>query len=220
MTRPNRVATPQSLSGRQDRGAAWARPLRRAHRAIDASVRLIGSTLRAREEAERCAHRRPLRTSHNLDEASGRLLHASRRLQRAVEQLAATNQCIALAPEEAASAPELLIRATERWMVITVWLQHAADDVFSLHRDVLRGLETGRLVPERPDQPGPRRARIHLAPRPVPIRAFLVLRQPRVVDRITPMLRRRRRTPRPAAIRVPHRSLLGRAPPLSAISLL
>lgn len=211
MTDPNRTSAPQGVSGRRN-GRAWVRPLRRAHRAMDASVRLIGSTLRARAKAERCAHRRPLRTSRDLDEASGRLLHASRRLQRAVVQLAATNECVARAPEEAAAAPELLLHATERWMQVTVWLQDAADDVFSLHTDVLNGLETGRLVPER--------ARIRLAPRPVPIRAFLVLRQARVVDRISPLLRRRRRTPRPAAIRVPHRSLLGRAPPFSPVCLL
>ncbi|HEX6158791.1 MAG TPA: hypothetical protein VF111_01410, partial [Thermoanaerobaculia bacterium] len=70
------------------------------------------------------------------------------------------------------------------------------------------------------EQPAPRRVRIRVAPRPGAIRAFLLRRQPRVVDRIAPILRRRRRTPRPAAVRVPHRSLLGRAPPLVPISLL
>ncbi|HEY0142628.1 MAG TPA: hypothetical protein VGF48_17145 [Thermoanaerobaculia bacterium] len=172
---------------------------------------MIDSTLRTVTKSERCFHRRPLRTSRNLHEASGRLVDASDQLMRALRDLAATNECIARAPEEAAAAPELLLDVTERWVVITTLLQQASDGLFALHANVLLGLESGEFVPE---QPAARRERIRLAPRPVAIRAFLLRRQPRVVDRIAPILRRRRRTPRPAAVRVPLRSLLGRAPPL------
>jgi hypothetical protein len=80
--------------------------------------------------------------------------------------------------------------------------------------DVLGGLSTGELVPERPSDGRPR---IILTPRALFVRAFLVTRQPRVSDRITPVLLRRRRTPRPAEVRVPRRNLQGRAPPLSLI---
>jgi hypothetical protein len=196
---------------------AWFRPFCRMHRALDASARLIDSTLRTMARSERCAQRRPVQASVTLHEASARLLDASRRLVHAAEQLAAANDCIALEPERATLAPELLAHATERWVAVATHLQQASDDVFAFQQGVLLGLETGVLVPERPAEDRPR---IRLAPRPVPIRAFLRLRQARVTQRIAPLLRRRRRTPRPAAVRVPKRNLLGRAPPLSSISLL
>lgn len=93
-----------------------------------------------------------------------------------------------------------------------VQLTAVAGEVTALHHSVAEGVQSGALVPERDALPRPR---IILTPGPVPVRAFLELREPRVSDRIGPLLRRRRRTPRPASIRVPHRPTLGRAPPLS-----
>jgi hypothetical protein len=182
------------------------------HRALDASVRLIDSTLRMVARSERCAHRRPIRTSLSLHEASLLLSHASRKLVRATRELALTNERIILEPEPVERGPELLVQTIERWLEITEWLQETAGDVFSRYEDVLLGIADGSLIPE---QPAPRRPRIILAPRPHAIRDFVLRRQPRVVDRIASILRRRRRTPRPAAVRVPRRSLLGRAPPLA-----
>lgn len=163
------------------------------------------------------AHQQPIRTAVELHEASGRLARASSRLMRAARELAEVNACIAREPEKAGAVPELLVAATERWVGLAQLLSEGAGAVFSLQRDVLDDLRTGAVVPERPAAPRPR---IVLAPRPVPIRAFLLLRQPRVVDRIAPLLRRRRRTPRPATVRVPRRSVLGRAPPLFSLCLL
>jgi hypothetical protein len=188
--------------------------LRRAQRAINASIRLLDSTLRAVERSERCAQRRPVETSRNLHGASGRLLDALERLNRAAREIAETNACMAREPERAADAPLLVAYAASRWVDVAACLAALADDVFTLHEDVLSGLETGALIPELP---GGRRPRIVLAPRPQPIRAFLLRRQPRVIDRIASILRRRRRTPRPVSLRVPRRSVLGRAPPLSSI---
>lgn len=224
MTRTNDARAPRSAPGtcrnrrrQKGGGPAWVRPFCRAERALEASIRLIGSTLRTVARSERCAHRRPIRTSRTLHEASARLHEASVRLARAAEQMRETNECIAREPERSTAVPALLLHTAERYVQVTAWLQQAADDVFTLQDDVLLGLETGFLVPEEPEG---RRPRIRLAPRPVPLRAFLLLRQPRVTDRIAPILRRRRRTPRPASIRVPRRSVLGRAPPLSSVSLL
>ena len=217
MAQSNHARAPQGASRtsrrRQQGGAAaWMRPWCRAARAIESSIRLINSTLRTVERSERCAHRRPVSASRNLHEASARLVDASTRLVRAAQELAATNECLRREPDETMLVPELLVHTTERWLETMTFLREAADGVFSLHEDVLLGLETGVLVPE-PEQPAKRRPRIILAPRPMAMRAFLLHRQPRVVDRIAAILRRRRRTPRPASVRVPRRNLLGRAPP-------
>ncbi len=216
MAKSNHARAPRSASGtsrnrrRQQGGAtAWMRPWTRAARAIEASIRLIDSTLRAVERAERCVHRRPVRTSRNLVAAWARIRDAQVRLGRAVHELAETHECLVREPQ--ALAPELLVHTTQRWVETATRLHEAADGVVLLHEGILHGLQAGTFVPE---QPAERRPRIILAPRPVAMRAFLLRRQPRVVDRIAPVLRRRRRTPRPASVRVPRRSLLGRAPPL------
>ena len=199
------------------RRRAWVRPFRRLHRALDSSVHLISRCLLAAGASERRAQRRPIRASRELDKASELMLLASSRINQAARELSKVNACIARDPENASDAPELLIAATERWIFMAGWLAESADQVFTIHEDVLDGLQTGTLVPERSAFPRPR---IVLAPRPVPIRAFLLCRQHRVADRIAPLLRRRRRTPRPAALTVPNPSVLGRAPPLVSGCLL
>jgi hypothetical protein len=187
----------------------WVRPFFRANRALDASLRLIGSTLRAVATAERAVHRRPVRVSRNLQDASELLATATVRLGWAARNLVELTACVG---GETAQVPEMVVNATERWVSTAARLAEAANEVFAMHGSVLDGLQTGALVPERPAD---RRPRIVLVPRPVPVRAFLRLRQPRVRDRIGPVLLRRRRTPRPAAVTVPRPSVLGRAPPLS-----
>ena len=201
----------------QGGGSDWTRPYCRVHRALDASLRLIDSTLRTVARCERRVHRLPLKTFRTLRGASAMLRNASTRLRRAERAIAVMNECYRREPSHVDIAPELLSWAAERWEEVTASLQEAEDDVFWLREFVQLGLWAGILTPEPPAE---RRPRIILAPRPVPVRAFLRLRQSRVVDRIAPILRRRRQTPRPAAVRVPRRSLLGRAPPLASISLL
>jgi hypothetical protein len=190
----------------------WVRPFFRANRALDASLRLIGSTLRAVAAAERSVHRRPVRVSRNLLDASELLATATVRLGWAARNLAELTACAAGGSATAQQVPEMVVNATARWVSTAARLAEAANEVFAMHGSVLDGLQTGALVPERPAD---RRPRIVLVPRPIPVRAFLRLRQPRVRDRIGPVLLRRRRTPRPASLTVPRRSVLGRAPPLS-----
>jgi hypothetical protein len=187
----------------------WVRPFFRANRALDVSLRLIGSTLRTVAAAERSAHRRPVRVSRRLQDASELLATATVRLGWAARNLVELTACVG---GETAHVPEMVVNATERWVLTAARLAEAANEVFAMHGNVLEGLQTGALVPERPAD---RRPRIVLVPRPVPVRAFLRLRQPRVRDRIGPVLLRRRRTPRPAALKVPRPSVMGRAPPLS-----
>ncbi|HYK01439.1 MAG TPA: hypothetical protein VE974_06760 [Thermoanaerobaculia bacterium] len=189
----------------------------RVQRAITASMRLIDSTLRAARASERCAHRRPISSSRKLDQASGKLVTASARLVRAAASLQEAHKCLANDPGRVPGAPVFLLEATTRLLYVGKWLSETADHVFTLHEDVLHGLETGELVPE---QPAPRRRRIVLVPRPAPVRAFLRARLPRVVDRISAVLQRRRRTRLPASLRVPRRTSQGRAPPLFPVCLL
>jgi hypothetical protein len=187
------------------------------HHAINASVRLIDSSIRTMMVSERCAARRPISTSRKLDEASGRLVTASVRLVRAAARLSEARECLARDPELEPGAPALLIEATARLLYVGNLLNETSDIVFNLHEDVLDGLATGELVPERSELPRPR---IVLVPHPAPVRAFLRARLPRVVDRISAVLQRRRRTRLPASLRVPRRTSQGRAPPLFPVCLL
>jgi hypothetical protein len=220
-TRQKSARAPEGASGAcRDRRRTdgdrrrWVRPFNRANRALDASLRLIGSTLHAVAVTQRTIHRRPVRASRNLRDASELLVTASVRLMGAMQNLAKMSECARREPETAQDVPEMLVTTTERWVHMTAWLAETVNEVFALHSSILDGLRTGALVPERPAD---RRPRIVLAPRPAPIRAFLRLRQPRVHDRIGPLLIRRRRTPRPASLRVPRRNVQGRAPPLFSV---
>ena len=214
MSKTNQARVPRRR--REGGGVAWVRPFRRLLRGLDASARLIESTRRVVARSQRCAHRRPVRATAELMEASTRLQDASARLVWAAEELEVTNACLVRDPGPTGAVREALNREAERCVAIMASLEQTAGALFSLQDHLMLGLEAGVLVPERPASARPR---IQLAPRPVPIRAFLLLRQPRVIDRIAPILRRRRQTPRPASIRVPRRTLLDRAPPLFPISL-
>ncbi|PYQ31661.1 MAG: hypothetical protein DMF56_00710 [Acidobacteria bacterium] len=219
MRKLNHVQAPKSADGTcrdrrrsEDlRRRAWVRPIRRLHRALDSSVHLISRSLLSAGASERRAQRRPIRSSRELEKIEELILLASSRLSQAARELSKVHACIARDPENAGDAPELLILATERWIFMAGWLAASAGSVFDSHQDVLDGIRNGTLVPERSAFPRPR---IIPAPRPVPIRAFLLCRQHRVRDRIAPLLHRRRRTPRPAALTVPNPSVMGRAPPL------
>ncbi|HEX7151691.1 MAG TPA: hypothetical protein VF618_09405 [Thermoanaerobaculia bacterium] len=186
--------------------------MRRVQKALDASVRLLNAGLATAAKSGRCLTRRPLDSSRKLEFAEGRLALAAARLAYAARELAATAACLEREPETAAGAPELLMEASQRWMAMHQSVDAAAGAIFAFHENVLAGLRSGVLVPEREHK---RRPRIILAPRPTFFRAFLVARQPRVVDRISSVLKRRRRAPRPAAVRALRRASQGRAPPVS-----
>ncbi|HEX6084170.1 MAG TPA: hypothetical protein VF266_06580 [Thermoanaerobaculia bacterium] len=137
---------------------------------------------------------------------------AALRLVEARRELAAAGQALDREPEQrSGDVPEFMEMAAERCQAVEKYLPLAMKDVVFAQVDVLGGLYLGDLVPE---QPSDGRPRIILTPRPLFVRAFLVARQPRISDRITPALLRRRRTPRPAEVRVPRRNPQGRAPPL------
>lgn len=193
----------------------WVRPYMRVQRAFTASMKLIDSSVRAIADSGRCAHRRPIGTSRKLIEASSRLAAASARLKRATEGLADLRECLVRNPDP--DGPLFLREATTRLLSLTRWLAWTADQVFARHEDVLRGLASGKLVPERSERHRPRIILVHC---PAPVREFLRTRRPRVVDRISPLLRRRRRSRLPADLRAPRRTSQGRAPPLFPVCLL
>ncbi len=222
MTRPNHATAPTGATGtcrkrRRQQGARrpdWVRPYRSAHRALDSAVRLIESTMETVAVFERCVERRPVRTARRLIGGARRLAAARLRLLRVSRELATATECLGRAPELATGdVPELVELASERWQAVANYLLHATGEVVLRQVEVFAGLACGALVPEHPSDSRPR---IVLAPRPVPVRAFLAVRQPRVADRISVILRRRRRTPRPAVLTVPPRTSQGRAPPLSS----
>ncbi len=195
------------------RRTGWVRPYFRAQFALDAAMRMIFRTHRTMVESERCAHLRPVRTWRDLHNISALLMTAARKLECAARKLAQIQESIDLEPERSCGVPDLLVRTTEMWVFTAELLWDTSNELFSMQADLLEALRSGVLVAEQEPEPPPRR-RIIVKPRPVPIRAFLLARQPRVKERINPILRRRRRTPRPAAVRVPRRNTLGRAPPL------
>jgi len=227
VTKPRSKPLPKGAAGgrwRRRNGyelKAWARPFRRASRALDVTTWLIFATLNAISAAKECAEQ-PVLSARKLRDAANLLIGASAYLGRAAQAIGATSRCFCPDPEEAADIPDIVAGATDRWAYLAQWIAELAEGVFASHADVLRGLETGTLVPE-PDAlepPKQRRPRIILAPRPVYVRAFLAARQPRATDRIASTLSRRRRIPRPAAVSVPRRSHTGRAPPLFSACLL
>ena len=215
------AAAPQGATGgtcrrgrrARTQGPEWVRPYRRAQRALDSAASLIFSTMHVAMDAGRCAERRPVRTSRRLTSAARGMKVASLRLIHARRELAEASEALGRIPEQqCGDAPELMELAAERCQAVARYIPIAVNVVVIAQIDVLGGLSTGELVPERPSDSRPR---IVITPRPLFVRAFLVTRQPRVSDRITPVLLRRRRTPRPAEVRVPRRNLQGRAPPLS-----
>jgi hypothetical protein len=181
-------------------------------------VGLIFSTMETVDVFESCVERRPVRTARRLTGGIRQLHAAGRRLLRASRELAEATECLARSPEPATNdVPELLELSSERWQMASQYLQLVTTEVVLRQAEVFLGLACGELVPEHPSDSRPR---IVMVPRPAPVRAFLATRRPRVADRISAVLQRRRRAPRPAALTVPPRTCQGRAPPLCSIPAL
>ena len=175
---------------------------------------MIFSTIHTVVKAGRCAERCPVRTARRLNGAMRGMGVASQRHIEARRELAEAREALGREPErQNDDTAELMELADERCQAVAEYIPFAVNEAVLAQLEVLGGLVTGELVPERPSD-GLRR--IAVTPRPLFVRAFLTVRQPRVSDRIGPALVRRRRTPRPAEVRVPRRNLQGRAPPLSS----
>ena len=227
MTRPTSAKAPKRATGtcrrhgarnhrrpRAGRRLEWVRRYRRAQRALDSSVSLIKWTMAAVVAFDGAVGRRPVRTCRRLTRGLRDLATAGLRLVHAQRELAAARECLERLPERAlGDAPEIVELASERWRAASYWLKFVLNEVLLRQMEVLAGLACGELVPEHPSDSRPR---IVVTPRPLAFRALFASRQHRVSDRIAPVLRKRRRTPRPAALSVPPRTCQGRAPPLSS----
>lgn len=187
---------------------------------LDNAASMIIASVRTVADAGCCAHR-PVASTRKLTAAlrqahvaATQYAEAERYLSEAAEALDQT-----LPELRSGDAPELLGMAAERCEAVHHYIQVAVNEALLGHRAIVDGVQAGELVPEDPRELSaerPRRRVIVVRHRPLFVRAFLAACRPRVSDRITPLLRRRRRTRLPAEVRVPKRSLRGRAPPLSS----
>jgi hypothetical protein len=163
---------------------------------------------------DRTVERRPVRTCRRLTRGIRDLATAGLCILRAERELAEARACLERLPERArGDASEMVELAAERWRAASYWLKFVLNEVLLRQMEALAGLACGELVPEHPSDSRPR---IVATPRPLAFRSFFASRRHRVSDRIAPVLRKRRRTPRPAALSVPLRTCQGRAPPLSS----
>jgi hypothetical protein len=155
------------------------------------------------------AARRIIGAVREMDVASMLVSVAWRQVAKAKEALAQDPS------QQRGDALELIELVTERCRAVAENIPVAVAEAVLAQVGLLEGLSTGELVPEGPSD---RRPRIVITPRPLFVRTFLVTRQPRVSGRITPVLLRRRRTPRPAEVQVPKPDVQGRAPPLFSLT--
>ncbi|HEV7487955.1 MAG TPA: hypothetical protein VGQ65_19970, partial [Thermoanaerobaculia bacterium] len=91
------------------------RRFRRTRQTIHRSLRLIETSGRVIDAAERFAARRPTRAARKYERVSGCLDEASMQLSSAIRALTVTALKIARSPAEAADARPLLLEATARW---------------------------------------------------------------------------------------------------------
>jgi hypothetical protein len=196
----------------------WVQPYKRATFALKAAYFLLRSTMHVAASCEQQAQHHPIAASKRLWKAMKTLWKVGERLDTARYRLTVTYASMALADDLWEQAPEALRTAFAQFMNLAAWMEAASKEITATHVALLEKLASGELEPE---QPTPRPRRIAVAPRVSFVRAFLAARRRRAIaDRINPVLRRRRRTPRPAGLRVPRRSVLGRAPPLSSLCAL
>lgn len=207
--------------GEVPRGKEWVRPYKRAQRALDDAASSIIATVRRVADAG-CCGARPIRSTRMLLAALRRVTVASKQYIEAQRCLAEAAEALGHTPPELrdGEAPGLLEQAADRSQTVRRYLDVVAQEVLLGQAEIVKGVAAGELVPEDPSEDRPRRRVIVITPRPLFVRAFLAARRrQRAGDRITPVLRRRRRTRLPAEVRVPRRNLRGRAPPCPACSL-
>jgi hypothetical protein len=189
----------------------WIRPLRRARRAIDASLRRIDCSCRVIDASERFGGRRPVQAADQLQRVFHWLADAATQLDRAQIRLRDTSECIESAPECAAGAPLPMMSAILHWIDAAGRLTAVSER--------LGDTSTGLVAVAKVAQPSDFRPVI-AAPRPAAARWFLWYCPSHPSDRIRVLLKRRRRSAPALVADAPRRISRGRAPPFVSICLL
>jgi hypothetical protein len=198
-----------SFGASRRHGRSWAWRFRRTRQAIDSSLRLIETSCRVVEAAERYAARHPLRAGRQykrvaewIGEITVQLSSAARTLKAGVDELGRTTG-------DAGNVPEVLTRATARWVDAVgklTTLSSRLDDTFDLICEAIGSgttLDLSALF-TRPSGIAPRVIRL----RPVPL---LRLSRGSGCNRV---IQRRRRAARLTYADAVRRIVRGRAPPL------
>jgi hypothetical protein len=188
---------------------SWEGPILRTGRAIDASLRLLGSSRRIIDACERLALDHPIRATHELERVSGLLAKAAELLQRGVDGLSETTNRVALSPAQAGDAPERVIAATQRWVDAATQLaalSNRLDDTFAGLVDYVKGGTAPLDLSEVFPNPGP-------APRFITDRPSVKLLSLES-GRVFCIHLRRLRSARLTVAEAPRRVVRGRAPPL------
>lgn len=189
----------------------WIRPIRLTYRAIDSTLRRITSARLLLNECETFAGVRPIWATRQLERVAGLLVEASDRLSIGVKRLNTTNECLALAPEDAGDAPERMIVAMERWIVAAGELAILSNRLEDTSATLLAYVQSGIAPLDLSEL-----LRKRSAPKPV----IVIVRHPspRLLsienDRIFCIHVRRQRSARVTVAEAPRRIFRGRAPPL------
>jgi hypothetical protein len=207
----SRRAGVRSCQFRRNGQERWIRPFRRAHRAIDSTLRLIALSRFLLNECEIFAGVRPRWATRQLARVSGRLIEAAGRLQRGAENMKATNNCVARAPADAGDAPERLIDAMDHWIAAAAQLAMLSNRLEDTSARLLAYMKAGIAPPLDLDK-------LFRKEGPAPKRIVFRLPSPRVLsienNRIFSIHVRRQRSARLTVAEAPRRIFRGRAPPL------
>lgn len=133
---------------RGEKRAAWRAPLRRAWRALDASLRRVDATRRVVEASERCGARRPIEVTRQLQRAGNWLSTAAALLSRSVRDADRSCSCAVLEPQRAAAVRPLLFVTAVRWLDAAGRLDAASMALESAMAGLVEQVRTWTVWPE------------------------------------------------------------------------
>ena len=129
------------------RWRAWRRPLRRARRAIAATLGRVEQAGRVIEAAARFERQRPLAATDRYVHVAARLAGAGASLHLAARSLSETTDWIALAGVPA-GAPELLVETTALWIFVAARLAETSNRMDAAFGQLVRDVQSGAILPE------------------------------------------------------------------------
>jgi hypothetical protein len=191
---------------------SWTRPFRRTRRAIACSLRLIDSSCRVIEAAERFAQGRPIRAVRQLEVLSDWVIEAAEELDRAARGLRETTDRAAESPEMSLEAPQKLVETTAQWIAAAGQLAAFSARLDDTSAWLFDSIKSGAIpipLQEQTADAGKTPATIPLIARPVVAPRWLSDES----DDVPCIPVRRRRSTRPTVAEAARRIFRGRAPP-------